>query len=976
MRLYVLLILAYSLLIRPAICAQNDANLSQKDSSIEISLLYTGRSLGALGVFRSQREHELVTEQANAENLPFKLVSHACWRAPGLVVFLPSDEPKGNELELILSLKEGAVKYANQRAFITQNVVLVQDPYRNTPDMLDLLKRNQRQPLEFPDLVQTMVTIYSLTVKGDHQAYILEMPEAEWPSDPLLWTKGEVNRVDIGDGGRLFELPFNLGEIVVRSEVLKKTTRDLPLKTLIDLGHIAGQFGMGAKDLARLNYTLLDQMGYTISVPYHFELFLGADTLISLKKEFPHLRFLATNVKSKDSTLFDRHLIETYGPVKIGFIGLVDPTLQGDLSKKSLEDFRFVSAIESARSEIRVLRQEKVQAIIVLSNMDPMDHALLAQEVDGIDVIIADLQKNWSLNPIQQSITLAQAHRQSTGAPSLITRSFANGVGVGHLRLKFTPGMLLSKIDHSVLPVTDRTPIDTVMHRDILAQGDRKTKPKGELLFPAFIDILGRNPDLKNFDAITQQGRVSQKLWEEFIARLLRKAGPTELTILRRFPLFPPLIGKLHEDEVQSWLGVEEDIILCDVKGSSLLKLLADDVHGDLIMSGLSRPSASTLASSGVGLPSLSTDWYQAHCRVMGRPIDPAAYYRVATTDVIFEGIRASDFTDSRRVRKYFMVDQDGLLLPDPDKNTLSLRTYVLNELLRLRRTYKGEKKYLDAIADRLMPDPIYERLLIFNFDRPTLWTSYNRKYNSDGYGAVPESRITATNSWVIGASGQFRATIDGQHSSLNLGLTLAYAKQNAEISKTVQQITESDDDIKLDLTYKYKTKGVLKPFIRGQYDTEFTPTINPVSFESNYKQQALRGVFGFTRNPWRHWKNIELASILEQDFAQDKAQFGFTGRAQGSYPIGHGGVVYSLRNEATYFFNSSQDTNRDLALKYNMIHEILVPLVDELSLSVGADFYFFKGKVSETKEPGMSMLLRVGITYDRLWKPRYQPLF
>lgn len=72
---------------------------------------------------------------------------------------------------------------------------------------------------------------------------------------------------------------------------------------------------------------------------------------------------------------------------------MVDPTLQGDLSKKSLEDFRFVSAIESARSEIRVLRQEKVQAIIVLSNMDPMDHALLAQEVDGIDVIIADLQK-------------------------------------------------------------------------------------------------------------------------------------------------------------------------------------------------------------------------------------------------------------------------------------------------------------------------------------------------------------------------------------------------------------------------------------------------------------------------------------------------------------------------------------------------------------------------------------------------------
>jgi hypothetical protein len=56
------------------------------------------------------------------------------------------------------------------------------------------------------------------------------------------------------------------------------------------------------------------------------------------------------------------------------------------------------------------------------------------------------------------------------------------------------------------------------------------------------------------------------------------------------------------------------------------------------------------------------------------------------------------------------------------------------------------------------------------------------------------------------------------------------------------------------------------------------------------------------------------------------------------------------------------------------MLHEILIPLVDELSLSVAADLFFFKGKVAETRRPGRSTLLRVGVTYDRLWKPRYQP--
>jgi hypothetical protein len=88
------------------------------------------------------------------------------------------------------------------------------------------------------------------------------------------------------------------------------------------------------------------------------------------------------------------------------------------------------------------------------------------------------------------------------------------------------------------------------------------------------------------------------------------------------------------------------------------------------------------------------------------------------------------------------------------------------------------------------------------------------------------------------------------------------------------------------------------------------------------------------------------------------------------------GVVVYHLRNDATYFLPSGRDTESDLALRYNMVHEVVIPLVDELSLSMAADFFFFKGKVDATRTPGASMLLRVGLTYDRLWKPRYQPLF
>ena len=131
---------------------------------------------------------------------------------------------------------------------------------------------------------------------------------------------------------------------------------------------------------------------------------------------------------------------------------------------------------------------------------------------------------------------------------------------------------------------------------------------------------------------------------------------------------------------------------------------------------------------------------------------------------------------------------------------------------------------------------------------------------------------------------------------------------------------------------------------------------------------------------PRQHWRKFEMALALENDFGRPNLQFGFQTMSDLVLPIGLIGraegaqASYRLHNDATYMFPAHRDSPRDLALRYNMVHEIVVPLVDELSLTSAADFFFFQGKVSATHRPGMSVLLRIGLTYDRLWKPRYQP--
>ena len=116
---------------------------------------------------------------------------------------------------------------------------------------------------------------------------------------------------------------------------------------------------------------------------------------------------------------------------------------------------------------------------------------------------------------------------------------------------------------------------------------------------------------------------------------------------------------------------------------------------------------------------------------------------------------------------------------------------------------------------------------------------------------------------------------------------------------------------------------------------------------------------------------------MLEQDIALGGLEAGVRLRAQ--YEKNFGAVRRlncRFSNDLSYFFPAESDDITDLGITYQTIHEILIPLVDELSVSVAADIFVFRGKVPAIQELGVSAILRVGITYERLWQPFYQPFF
>ncbi len=933
-----------------------------------VAIVYTARSLGALGVRRAQDEHELLTEVAVGDSLPFKLVSHLAWRAPGIVIFLPSAEPQGDELEEILAKRATAEALASVPAMISSNVLLLQDPWRPAPDLLAMIDRNPRRATDFPDLVHTTVRVSRLRTAREDRVIIVERVGAVWPTEASGFTAGEMNRVDLLES-RVFELPMNLGELGPRASLLARVRQDPAHASAevitVDLGHQDADVGLDRRDRARLDLTALNALGYSLLVPFEFELGLGAPLLREIADEFPQIGLLASNVRAVDTTLFRANVLIERGSVRIGFIGLVNGAVQDRLPRSALAGFVFESPVTAARREVAALRAAGATAIVVLSNMSAPDNALVAQDVTGIDAVLADLPMNAAPESRRVRVELSDRPFARPSAPAIIARSAANGIGIGRLDLEFRTradgqAPYLAAVEHRLTAITDETPADTALVRRIAALAARTQRPRGELMFPAFVDLADRHPEVRAFDAITAQGRVSQPMWEAFLARLLRRQGNAEVAVIRRLEQFPPLIGKLHENEIGEWLWTEDEIVLVDLAGSDLRALLRDDTRGELATSGIDVEAGT----------------------INGRPIDGATFYRVATSDVLFEGARSRFFQRARRVRREFSATRSGELRAHARGQRVALKTFVLSELRRVRRVARGGAQ-IDTIAAMLTPDPRYVPLFSFAFQRPTLWLSTNSVSTRTGYGNVPESRIVGENAWVAGASGRFVISQDRRRTASDLGIGLAFAEQHLT-SGGSNRVVETADDIKFDFTLRPSsaiTGRRVQPFVRALFDTEFSPTRNVLTNVENPRQLSLRGVGGLLLMPTERWQRIEVAALIENDYGRPNPQFGLQGRADYERQIGGGSgrrdfgrVLYRQVNDLTYFFPAPFDTDANLALRYNMIHEVIVPLVDELALSISADLFFYQGKVRDTRMPGMASQLRVGITYDRLWKPRYQP--
>ncbi|MDR1376418.1 MAG: bifunctional metallophosphatase/5'-nucleotidase [Synergistaceae bacterium] len=168
-----------------------------------------------------------------------------------------------------------------------------------------------------------------------------------------------------------------------------------PRKLLLDAGDVLHGQAFATARRGELAALVLSMVGYDALAVGNHDFDYGQDRLFDLVGKY-RLNFLAANVTrtdKKDALVLPSRLVKDFGDLKVGVFGLLTPETSTATDPRNVTGLRFADPIASAKTMVKLLKDEGVDLIIAVTHMGsepyckPMSQTIAA-EVSGIDLII------------------------------------------------------------------------------------------------------------------------------------------------------------------------------------------------------------------------------------------------------------------------------------------------------------------------------------------------------------------------------------------------------------------------------------------------------------------------------------------------------------------------------------------------------------------------------------------------------------
>lgn len=304
--------------------------------------------------------------------------------------------------------------------------------------------------------------------------------------------------------------------------------------------------------------------------------------------------------------------VREFGGVRVGIFGVVLPETQD--SSKPGKDTKFQPFCEAAKRAVEELRAAGAQAVVALSHLEDAQDRELARCV-RVDVIIG-------------GHTHERLEEKVDGTPLFKLDEDAEDLGSLVMDLDATTGAVRA-MKWRAIPITAKVREDAAFNAAMKAYAP---------LLAELAAKVGRSP--VPLDARAAENRLVETNLGSFAADAFRAATGADVALfnggaIRADRVLPA--GVMTKRDIYALLPYRNDLVLLEVSGATLKAALENGVS----LSGLPKPPGRFPQVSGLrftyDLDRPSGDRV-TRVEVGGKPLDPAATYRLVTLSFLAAG--------------------------------------------------------------------------------------------------------------------------------------------------------------------------------------------------------------------------------------------------------------------------------------------------------------------------------------------------
>lgn len=257
----------------------------------------------------------------------------------------------------------------------------------------------------------------------------------------------------------------------------------------------------------------------------------------------------------------------------IGITSTKNNGSQGDQGDISVQDFD--TTCQTVQTQIRQLKQQGAQGVIVLSHMGLTSDQQLAHRVSGINAIVGG-DDHEALPGLQPGKNLIAS---PTGAPVLITNSGGFGAGIGVADLTINPQGENTAMANTIVP-------SRLFPEDPQAEAIlNESLPKKSMIAYLTQDYTSRNNTLYDKASHRPNAQAGQDPLAQLTADTARQLTRVDIALIRSSEIRKPISqGWLSSWELQQLMPYDDPLVCSTATGKEIVDALRQYTsHGRLL---------------------------------------------------------------------------------------------------------------------------------------------------------------------------------------------------------------------------------------------------------------------------------------------------------------------------------------------------------------------------------------------------------